>query len=128
MDAWLVSYLGEYPRAFVHCTDDDAYDHLERSLQIAGIDLFAPATNIRDTVLKAITIPDNVGDSHIRAMLEQPDKYGVDKNVVETAIKSFYRLLWSGAGGEQLRLEVIAGHRDPQALLEVHTGKECTDK
>ena len=72
-----------------------------------GVDLHSPASNVRQDVENVITDPENIGDSYIRALLENPEAYNIDKNVVERAVRSFYRLMWSGAGGDQLHLNIV---------------------
>ncbi len=75
------------------CTDDMAIDHLERTLQIEGLNIWDPRPEQIKDLKPEMIKPQNVGDSHIRLMLKKPKKYGIAKELVENFLTAFYSIL-----------------------------------
>jgi len=125
----LVRYLGTIPanRKFYHCTDDAAVSHMEKQLAVEGLDLTAPAEQMRKNVLSILSDPSNVGDSHIRLMLKNPKWYFVGDHLTPMVLKAFYSVMWdkSNPFREKLKLDVLVGSPNPKAFIEVTTSTEC---
>ena len=126
------TYLHEYLRCMdatklYMCTDDHAISHIEKELAIENLDIFSPRPSIKDQVLNAVSEPENVGDSHLRLMLQYPDLYSINPKVVQNFLKAFYKLLWDdeNALSDTLYLEVLPGNHNETAFLDVRTNEEC---
>ena len=94
VDQYFEAYLRcmEMP-LFYMCTDQASLDHLKKELAITDLDIFSPDKSIQDDLLEALIEPQNVGDSHLKMMLEYPELYSIEKDVVEYYITSFYTML-----------------------------------
>lgn len=126
MDAILSRYLARFGRFCMHGdiralatlpahllapaeTDDDrgAGDLARRIAE-------APADG-QDALLEALCRPESVGCGHLKAMLTDPESYGVRAELTEALLRSFFRALWRGADVEYT---VLAGaHREAAVAL-----------
>eukprot|EP00347_Sterkiella_histriomuscorum_P004252 403361163 len=115
------------PRFYL-ATDDRAIQHIEKQLNIIGLDIINPKKKVQEQVLKIIAQPENQGDLHIKLLLQEPQNYSVNKTIIEYFIQSYYQLLWdkeAGSLSDKLELEVLAGDHDEQAFVEIKTDMEC---
>ena len=80
------------------CTDDNAINHIEKELQIEGLNIINPRENIKNDLFNLITESENIGDLHIRLMLKYPEKYGIRKDLITMFLNSFYKLYWNYFG------------------------------
>lgn len=92
------NYLEEYLRLmdsedFYMCTDDYAIAHIERQLSVQGLDIKHPRDTLIADLLEIISDPNNIGDSHIRMMLEYPELYSIRPKAIELFIKSYYKIM-----------------------------------
>jgi hypothetical protein len=102
-------------------------EELRRALATAGsIDALVtePPTELRDKLAELLVIPRHVGCGHLRSMLEYAGEYGVRRNLVEDAIASFFRLLWSGA--PQTDFTILEGQHEESLILTFDTDQELT--
>jgi len=130
VDTWLQSYLQTFPvgdRKLVMCIDDAALHHLEAELQVEGLSLTTPPDHLHDELLRALEQVDNVGDTHLRLLLKEPDNYHVDPMLVKMSMRAFWSMLWDGENPSHSRvaLEQLAGTPHPAAFLEVSTTQVC---
>lgn len=126
------TYLHEYVTCMdatklYMCTDDHAISHIEKELAIENLDIYAPRESIKQDLLRVLAEPENVGDSHLRLMLQYPDLYSINPKVVQNFIKAYYTLLWNkdNSLSDTLYLEVLPGNHNETAFLDVRTNEEC---
>ena len=89
VDTWLEAYLKSLPegRQMVLCTDDAALQHLRAELQDETLSLAEPAPRVLPELTLAVQEFANVGDSHLRLMLQDPQNYHVDASLVPLLTK-----------------------------------------
>jgi hypothetical protein len=112
---------------FYMCTDNSAIEHLKSELVLDSLDIYNPDPSTIPELLDALIEPNNVGDRHLKLMLEYPDLYSIDKSIVEYFITAFYTMLWSSDNPlhETLYLEVLEGPHKETAFLEVRVNEDC---
>eukprot|EP00386_Alphamonas_edax_P004565 GDKI01014416.1.p1 GENE.GDKI01014416.1~~GDKI01014416.1.p1 ORF type:complete len:379 (+),score=59.04 GDKI01014416.1:193-1329(+) len=130
VDTFFADYLKSFPagRKFYHCTDDRAVAHIEKQLDITGLDITDPADSIKDQILTVMNEPQNIGDTHLKLILQHPDWYHVaDNEVAKMLLKSFFTVLWDSKHPlrDRLMLDVLAATAHPKAFLEVLTNEDC---
>lgn len=134
----LRQYLELVPtsRPMIHCTDERAAVHIAKELG-AGVlvDLNAPSETVKQGLLDRLVEPQNQGDLHVRAMLEQPSAYKLPDQLVPRILKAYYSLLWEQQDPNsvlhlqpKLRLDVLVGSSRPQAFMEISAGETCNSK
>jgi hypothetical protein len=129
VDTWLEAYLKSLPegRQMVLCTDDAALQHLRAELQDETLSLAEPAPRVLPELTLAVQEFANVGDSHLRLMLQDPQNYHVDASLVKMTLRSFYDLLWNRDAPlhSRVHLEMLVGEARPAAFVEVATSQAC---
>ena len=78
---------------------------------------------MRDDILNALVLPDNIGDLHLRMLISEPESYNVDKKIVTYVIQAFYEILWDL--NSKLKLDVLVGEHREFAFVEVKTNIVC---
>jgi len=118
------------PSYFYMCTDADSVDHIEKELAVEDIEILSPQESLQEDILEVIDEPSNIGDLHLRLLIEYPDLYSVNSEVVNYFIKAFYKILWDKENplSELLYLEVLEGSHKETAFLEITTNKECLNE
>jgi hypothetical protein len=71
----------------------------------------------RQGLARVVSVPETAGCGHIRMMLAMPRIYGIRRELVVSAIESFYMLLWEGR--DEMRLDVLSGASRESTLLFV---------
>lgn len=141
VDTLLVNTLAvESRQAFRACTDVQA---LEKLFKASGLGqrhdltlLKNPSATLRETILKQLAVPDNVGDEHIRLMLLHPSLYQVRRELTGMAMKSFFRVMWNELGvplspnsyqniASKLDLTVFEGNHAEDAVVSVLASDKC---
>jgi len=79
--------------------------------------LHHPDEGGRDALLEHVTNPDHVGCGHLRLMLQHSDEYGVRRELVAGFLRSFLRLMWSGA--PELHLTLLPGGHAEGAVVNI---------
>ena len=111
---------------FYMCTDDNAINHIEKELQIEGLNIINPRENIKNDLFNLITESENIGDLHIRLMLKYPEKYGIRKDLIIMFLNSFYKLYWNNKNiKDKMELDILTGDHNENAFIEVRSENEC---
>lgn len=63
-------------------TDDQAVYHLEKELNIVGLNITQPKSSYMDDLLDLVIEPENTGDLHIKLLLTESSNYSVNKTLV----------------------------------------------
>ena len=74
------------------CTDDEAVLHLGKQIG-ADMNIQNPRKDLIKELLNIVFLPRNVGDSHLRLMLEYPQLYSIRPEVVKYVITAVYAIL-----------------------------------
>jgi rhodanese-related sulfurtransferase len=56
----------------------------------------SPPEDVREIVLEHAIIPDHIGCGHLRLALQNPDRYGIRPALIQSFLREFMRLQWSG--------------------------------
>jgi hypothetical protein len=75
---------------FYMATDDQAVYHLEKELNIVGLNITRPKSSYVEELLLLVVEPENTGDLHIKLLLTESSNYSVNKTLVQYFIKAFY--------------------------------------
>eukprot|EP00299_Pterocystis_sp_00344_P014090 c6967_g1_i1.p1 GENE.c6967_g1_i1~~c6967_g1_i1.p1 ORF type:complete len:415 (-),score=119.11 c6967_g1_i1:80-1324(-) len=134
-DGQCVTYLREYLRytvkkSFYMSTDTSATKMLQVNLGMTGLDVRdEPPPSVRAAVLKALTLPEHVGDSHLRNMMMKPNEYDIRPELPACAIRAFFTLLWNKQEpfGRKLRLVELDGTNQEKAVIKLKTSKTCVN-
>ena len=111
---------------FYMCTDDNAINHIEKELQIEGLNIINPRENIKNDLFNLITVSENIGDLHIRLMLKYSEKYGIRKDLIIMFLNSFYKLYWNNKNiKDKMELDILTGDHNENAFIEVRSENEC---
>lgn len=124
IDVFLTEYLKKMlHNIFYMCTDDVAISHIEKELQIEGLNLVNPRVQIRDELIPLLVKPENIGDLHIRMMIKHPDQFSIRKEIVEMFIKSYYKIMWDKSNdlSKKLFLDILSGEHNESAFVEVRS-------
>eukprot|EP00301_Raphidiophrys_heterophryoidea_P003149 c11434_g1_i1.p1 GENE.c11434_g1_i1~~c11434_g1_i1.p1 ORF type:complete len:429 (-),score=84.12 c11434_g1_i1:22-1308(-) len=132
-DGECVWYLRQYlaytkKRTFYMSTDTVATRMIQTSLGIQGLDLREkPNPSQRAAILAALTLPEHIGNAHLRAMMSKPDEYDVRPGLPASVIRAFFWILWDHNEplGRKLRLVELDGVGQEKAVIKVTTGKAC---
>lgn len=92
-------------------TEVESYEFLRR-----------PPEHVRETLLEHLLNPDYLGCGHVRLMLVQSSEYGIRGELVESFLRSFYRLWWEGA--PELALTILPGQHNEAAVVNVRLEDE----
>lgn len=77
-------------RYFNMAIDEITISKIEQKLSLAGLNLLKPKEFLIPKLAQLVIQPDYVADLHLNLMLKHPDKYGVQKGLVEDLIGTFY--------------------------------------
>jgi len=112
---------------FYMCTDDQALNHMQKELGIQGLDIINPRPSLIPALIEKVSQPTNIGDSHLKLMLEQPELYSIVPTTVEYFVKSFYKVLWDQTNPYRnlLYLDILPGFHYETAFLEVRNNQIC---
>eukprot|EP00744_Colponema_vietnamica_P002558 GILI01003993.1.p1 GENE.GILI01003993.1~~GILI01003993.1.p1 ORF type:complete len:399 (+),score=140.95 GILI01003993.1:160-1356(+) len=128
VDTYFTEYLKFIKRpVFYMCTDDSAVDHLEREIEIEGLDIRTPPARVLKQVERAVAEPDNVGCMHLKMLLKYPELYAIRQPITEMALRAFYKVLWDKAHPYQqkLKLEIFPKGHNETAFVEIRSSPTC---
>lgn len=141
VDTLLVNTLAvESRQAFRACTDTPAIEKLFKAVGLGQLHdpfmLKNPSNYVREALLNQLSVPDNVGDEHIRFMLLHPLLYQVRRDLTSMALKSFFRVMWNELGvplspqshqgiASKLDLAVFEGNHGEDAVVSVVAPDSC---
>lgn len=128
VDVFLSEYLKQMQHnIFYMCTDDTAISHIEKEMQIEGLNIFNPRNQIVDELSNLVIKPENIGDLHIKMMLKYPEQFSIRKEIVEMFIISFYKILWNKNNdlSSKLELDILSGEHNESAFVEVRSEHAC---
>lgn len=137
VEAGLLSHIDTFGNFHVH-TDVTAFEALiadletlpelqETAADLSGIEEWsawlrnAPA-ELHEDLLARLLEPAHIGCGHIRLMLERSDRYGIRRELVESFLRTFYRVWWAGA--PELSLSVLPGDHSEGAVVNVRLAAE----
>lgn len=120
---WLQAMDSEY---FYMCTDESAVKHMAKQVGI-DLNIEKPRNEVINDLLKVVSNTGNIGDSHLRLMIEYPQMYSIRPEVVKYLITAFFEVLWNKEKGLEklLKVEVLEGDHTEVAYLEVRDSDEC---
>lgn len=117
------------PEKFYMCTDDVALAHLEKESGISvNIEILRNPQPANQKDLMAMLLrPDNMGSTHFKKMLRNPQNYAVRPGLITSFLKVFFKILWDRENPtrEKLFLESYVGDHDEQALVEIRSNEAC---
>lgn len=128
VDIFLAEYLKLMrPNSFYMCTDDISVSHLEKELQIEGLNIKNPRKDQVKDLIDLLLKPENVGDLHIKMLLKHPDQFSIRKELVEMFLRSFYKIFWNKENDlyKKLELEILTGEHNESGFLEVRSEEAC---
>jgi hypothetical protein len=80
-------------------------------------------------MLDYLTKPENVGDSHLKKLLTNPEFYFMkeDAHIVKHFLRAFYKILWDKNNDlrTKLLLDDLVGTRNESAFVEVKSNEAC---
>jgi hypothetical protein len=110
-------YLDHFGSFQIH-TDRAAQRRLARALGHEPDQMIRnPPDHLRASVLEAILDPDHVGCGHLRLLLEEPDAYGVRRELVEAVLTGFFLRLWDG--DPRLVLGILDGDHHEGGVVRI---------
>lgn len=119
----LLKVIAVFKGAFYMCTDTEAVAKLEEALAHRKFSLMgaerSPPSPSDTEIFEAVVQTEHIGCRPLRLAVEQPREYGMRPKVVEWAIRSFYRLLWSSDYAKTMHLVVLTGEPKEKAVLKV---------
>lgn len=134
-ETYVFEILQEYLKCmetnlFYMCTDQTAIDHVQKELAIEDLDIYNPDDSYKEQLLDALTEPENIGDTHLRLMVGNPELYSIDPTVVQYFIRGFYNTLWdsNNSYAETLYLDILEDSHKETAFLEVKVNDECINE
>lgn len=96
MKGW-VNWDGRFLPDFLYYTDAKAITRMQKRVHADGkagevleLDLEHPSEELQKPVLAALSNPVNHGDYTLKAMLGNPDKFSVRKQLLEQVIEGFF--------------------------------------
>ena len=134
---------------FTMCTDDSAMNHLEldSGVQINIEILRKPPEANKEELLRYLISPENVGCTHLKKILKNPEYYSIRKELIQSLITAFYEILWDKDSStiqtdehrknniaesntnsnlqKKLKLEGLVGARQETAFIEVRMNEAC---
>jgi hypothetical protein len=119
---WLQVMDSEF---FYVCTDEEAVSHLRK--QVGEFSFEKPRFEMIDDLLHIVANSRNVGDSHLRFMLEYPQMYSIRPSVVQSAIRAVFDVFWKKEKGldRLIQVDVLTGEHKEKAYLEVRVSEDC---
>lgn len=122
----LMQYIDQMEHEQLYwCTDDQAVDHIEKTIDEYGIDIQSPRSDIQDSIVQIISEPNNIGDVHFKTLLNQYQKLNIRKALIQIFIQVYYRMLWdkSEPYSGKLKLEQLVGSHQEDAFIDVRHDK-----
>ena len=115
LEEWLKSMQSH---SFYMCTDDEAVLHLGKQIG-ADMNIQNPRKDLIKELLNIVFLPRNVGDSHLRLMLEYPQLYSIRPEVVKYVITAVYAILWTKDTDLHtlVNLDILVGNHEEIAIL-----------
>mmetsp|Transcript_4781 Transcript_4781/g.4513 ORF Transcript_4781/g.4513 Transcript_4781/m.4513 type:complete len:97 (+) Transcript_4781:307-597(+) len=91
-----------------------------------GIDIQNPRPDIQDAIIQIISEPYNIGDTHFKALLIESDTLNIRRELVETFIRVYYRILWDKDSeySQGLELKQLVNSHQELAFLDVRNQKD----
>jgi hypothetical protein len=131
IEVMLEHYMDRHGRFYLH-TDRNAITQLAETIsqdeelgaalsEAGSIDalLNRPPAKVRARLLELLVEPRHVGCGHLRTMLEHIEEYDVRLELVEDAIRSFFRLLWRG--NPKADFTVLEGVHEESVIITFDT-------
>eukprot|EP00753_Platysulcus_tardus_P021317 PLAT8819.1.p1 GENE.PLAT8819.1~~PLAT8819.1.p1 ORF type:complete len:440 (+),score=213.43 PLAT8819.1:22-1341(+) len=80
-------------------------------------------------LVKASSVPDHIGCSHLRALVEEGDDYGVRPSLAASAIEAFVNVYFDIFSPHRQHLMFVTLHGDaqPDAVFNVYSSEVCKD-
>lgn len=137
---FLIVYLSSMTHPyFTMCTDDSALNHLEleSGVQINIEILRKPPEANKEELLRYLISPENVGCTHLKKILKNPEYYSIRKELIQSLITAFYEILWDKNNSstaessanrnlqKKLKLDGLVGTRQETAFIEVRMNEAC---
>jgi hypothetical protein len=84
-----------------------------------------PPKDLQEALLWYLILPEYVGCGHIRCLIQNSEEYGIDPEFLRNAIRTFFRILWSGSDvGSEISYEVLQGHHNEGFVMSI-TNREA---
>lgn len=122
----LQGYIDQMEHDRFHwCTDDQAVQHIAETIGDYQVNMKDPGDDIKEQILEILTSPYNIGDSFFKVLLNQFEKLLIRKELVETFITVFYRLLWDKSTEYAGKMDLIqlVGSSKEIAFIDVRNDK-----
>lgn len=119
--------------SFYYSSDRKAVENLGKLLRIERLDLTdsPPNQDMKNSLLKELTLPDNIGSEHFRKLMKKPDKYNTRKGLTEMVIRAFFKTIWDKAQvppiQKKLRFVVLEGQNLEKAFVKIQTTADCAN-
>lgn len=112
---------------FFYSTSEDAHNAVIDAMAIPDLDIANPPAGAHQKLLELLVDPAMVGMPTVKAMLENPDSYGVSKDSVQSGIVAFFQALWdrSSAGRDKLAYVSFQGANAPRAAVKIKLPTYC---
>ena len=96
-------------------------------LTVINTDNLQLTSVFKPLILDALKSPQNQGDQHISLLLQHPDIYNIEPNIVKHFIEAFYNILWDhhNANHSSLTLRILDGNHKENAFIEIKNEEQC---
>ena len=120
---WLEVMDSEY---FYFCTDEEAVSHLKKQVG-AEFSYDRPRADMIEELIGLISNSRNVGDSHLRLMLDYPQMYSIRPVVIKSLVKAIHEIYWKKEKGldKLIQIDVLTGDHQEIGYLELRNSEEC---
>lgn len=125
------NYLEEWIKVmqapkFYMCSDDNSVIHLGKQIG-AELNILNPRKEFVKQLLGLVGLPRNVGDSHLRLMLEYPQLYSIRPEVVKHFLTAIYSILWDNTNylSKLVQVDVLSGDHQEIGYVEIRNSEEC---
>lgn len=82
----------------------------------------APPVEVRDIVMEHLVQSKHLGCGHVRMAWQNPDRYGIRAELVETFLRTYLQARWNGA--TEAEFVPLAGGHAEKAVLQIHVSGE----
>jgi len=139
LTAWL-DWAPRGPRPLYFHTDEAAIRHLQHNLhyngqkgKVVGLDLESPKAEYQTELLKDLPAPQNQGCYYLKAILDNPARFYMRKELLPALIQSYYKILWDkvtlSSDGTKLyqKLNFVVHQGEPaeKAWVNFRTSTAC---
>jgi hypothetical protein len=139
----LAAWLGDITGSMMYTTDDEAVHHLQANLHLNGqkgtvvaLNLLFPQPELREEILKDIVKPENQGSYFLKAVLADPRRFYLRKELVEALIRSLFNILWDrstvGPDGvplfRKINVNQLSGTFAPRAWINFRANPHCEEE